>query len=130
MKRVQLFEFEDFYWIPDGIRSSMTRLLTVLIKMMGINHIISKKVKTILEESNLTSVVDLGSGAGNDVFVARKIVGDNGHVIGVDMTEAMVTRAKENKEKLGYTNVEFVLGEIEDLPVEEIFTDFKINFQN
>ena len=64
MKRVQLFEFEDFNWIPDSIRSSMTRLLTVLIKMMGIQHIIAKKVKSILEEKNLSSVVDLGSGAG------------------------------------------------------------------
>ncbi|MGB0390892.1 MAG: hypothetical protein ACPGRC_06660 [Salibacteraceae bacterium] len=64
MKRVQLFEFEDFQWIPDSIRSSMTRLITVLIKMMGIQHIISKKVKTVLSENKLNSVVDLGSGAG------------------------------------------------------------------
>ena len=64
MKRIQLFEFEDFRWIPDSIRSSMTRLLTVLIRMMGIHHIISKKVKSVLEENNLSSVVDLGSGAG------------------------------------------------------------------
>tara|TARA_R110002050_G_scaffold11122_2_gene37817 strand:+ start:19404 stop:20189 length:786 start_codon:yes stop_codon:yes gene_type:complete len=64
MKRIQLFEFEDFQWIPDGVRSSMTRLLTVLIKMMGIHHIISSKVKQILQENNLSSVVDLGSGAG------------------------------------------------------------------
>ena len=64
MKRVQLFEFEDYQWIPDEIRSSMTRLITVLIKMMGIQHIIAKKVKFILDENNLTTVVDLGSGAG------------------------------------------------------------------
>ena len=64
MKRVQLFEFEDFHWIPDSIRSSMTRLLTVLIKMMGIQHIISKKVQQLVTENNLKQIVDLGSGAG------------------------------------------------------------------
>lgn len=64
MKRVQLFEFEDFQWIPDGIRSSMTRLLTVLIKMMGIQHVISARIQKLVEEYNFHSIVDLGSGAG------------------------------------------------------------------
>lgn len=63
------------------------------------------------------TVVDLGSGAGNDCFVARAITGETGKVIGVDMTEAMVQRAKENAAKLGFTNVEFRLGDIEDLPM-------------
>ena len=63
------------------------------------------------------TVLDLGSGAGLDVFTARAIVGDTGYVIGVDMTPAMIERAKMNAEKLGYTNVEFVLGDIEDMPV-------------
>jgi arsenite methyltransferase len=62
-------------------------------------------------------VLDLGSGAGNDCFVARSIVGDTGKVIGVDMTEAMIQKAKANAQKLGFTNVEFRLGEIEDLPL-------------
>jgi len=64
------------------------------------------------------TVLDLGSGAGNDVFVARAVVGEAGRVIGVDMTEAMINRARTNAEKLGFTNVEFRLGEIEALPVE------------
>ncbi|QMU26945.1 arsenite methyltransferase [Adhaeribacter radiodurans] len=63
------------------------------------------------------TVLDLGSGAGNDCFVARSIVGETGKVIGVDMTEAMIQKAKINAEKLGFTNVEFRLGEIEDLPL-------------
>ncbi len=63
------------------------------------------------------TVLDLGSGAGNDVFVARHLVGEEGRVIGVDMTEAMIRKAEANKHKLGYVNVEFRLGEIEDLPV-------------
>ena len=60
-------------------------------------------------------VIDLGSGAGNDVFIARRIVGDTGKVIGIDMTPEMVIRALQNNQKLGYQNVEFVLGEIENM---------------
>ncbi len=61
------------------------------------------------------TVVDLGSGAGNDVFIARRIVGENGKVIGIDITPEMINRALKNNQKLGYKNVEFVLGEIEDM---------------
>ncbi|HLT24846.1 MAG TPA: arsenite methyltransferase [Ignavibacteria bacterium] len=64
------------------------------------------------------TVLDLGSGAGNDVFVARSYVGDSGKVIGLDMTEAMINKARENNSKLGYDNVEFILGEIENMPLE------------
>ena len=64
------------------------------------------------------TVLDLGSGAGNDVFIARHEVGAEGRVIGVDMTPDMITRARENARKLGFDNVEFRLGEIEHLPVE------------
>lgn len=63
------------------------------------------------------TVVDLGSGAGNDAFIARKLVGENGTVIGVDFTEAMVRKAIENAAKLNFTNVEFRIGDIEDLPI-------------
>lgn len=62
-------------------------------------------------------VVDLGSGAGNDCFVARAIVGETGSVIGIDMTEAMIQKAKANAEKLKFDNVEFRLGEIEKIPL-------------
>jgi arsenite methyltransferase len=65
------------------------------------------------------TVLDLGSGAGNDVFVARSLVGDSGKVIGVDMTEEMIEKARQNQTKLGYQNVEFRFGEIEDLPVAD-----------
>ena len=63
------------------------------------------------------TVLDLGSGAGLDVFVARGVVGDSGHVIGVDMTAEMITRARHNAHQSGFENVEFRLGEIENLPV-------------
>lgn len=73
------------------------------------------------------AVLDLGSGAGNDVFVARRTVGDSGKVIGVDMTQAMIDKANENKRKLGYTNVDFRLGEIENLPVESDSIDVVVS---
>jgi SAM-dependent methyltransferase len=62
-------------------------------------------------------VVDLGSGAGNDCFVARALTGDTGKVIGVDMTEAMIEKARANAAKLNFRNVDFRLGDIEDLPI-------------
>jgi SAM-dependent methyltransferase len=65
------------------------------------------------------TVLDLGSGAGNDAFVARSLVGESGRVIGVDMTEAMIGKAENNRAKLGHANVEFRLGEIEALPVAD-----------
>ncbi|GJM34229.1 MAG: arsenite S-adenosylmethyltransferase [Saprospiraceae bacterium] len=61
------------------------------------------------------TVVDLGAGAGNDVFVARQIVGEKGRVIGIDMTPEMVVRALQNNQKLGFKNVEFLLGDIENM---------------
>jgi len=64
------------------------------------------------------TVLDLGSGAGIDCFIASKAVGRNGKVIGVDMTDAMIQRANENKKKVHTANVEFRLGEIESLPVD------------
>ncbi len=73
------------------------------------------------------TVVDLGAGAGNDVFVVRSIVGDTGKVIGIDMTEEMIDLANTNKEKLGFSNVDFRLGEIEDLPVDEESVDVVIS---
>jgi len=72
-------------------------------------------------------VVDLGSGAGNDVFVARALVGDSGKVIGIDMTEDMIAKARRNNEKLGYGNVEFYLGEIEAMPLEKETADVVVS---
>jgi arsenite methyltransferase len=62
-------------------------------------------------------VIDLGSGAGNDAFVARSVAGATGKVIGVDFTEKMIEKARANAEKLGYNNVEFRYGDIEKMPV-------------
>jgi arsenite methyltransferase len=72
-------------------------------------------------------VVDLGSGGGVDCFLAAKKVGERGFVIGVDMTEAMIDRAQQNTIAGGYTNVDFRLGEIEDIPVETSTVDAVIS---
>jgi arsenite methyltransferase len=73
------------------------------------------------------TVLDLGSGAGVDVFLAAKAVGPGGRAIGIDMTPEMVARAWDNAVRGGYGNVDFRLGEIEDLPVEDSSVDLVIS---
>lgn len=72
-------------------------------------------------------VLDLGSGAGFDCFLAAKKVGHSGKVIGVDMTQEMIDKAKANAEKYGYKNVEFKLGDIENLPIDDNSVDVVIS---
>ena len=69
------------------------------------------------------TVLDLGSGGGFDCFLAANMVGQKGKVIGVDMTSEMIDKARENARKSGYENVEFRLGEIENLPVADNSVD-------
>jgi len=73
------------------------------------------------------TVVDLGSGGGFDCFLAAEEVGEAGHVIGVDMTPEMLSKARANAERGGYDNVEFRLGEIEHLPIEDGVIDVIIS---
>jgi SAM-dependent methyltransferase len=73
------------------------------------------------------SVLDLGSGAGNDCFVARAQVGESGKVTGIDFTDAMLEKARENAGKLGYANVEFVKGDIENMPLPDSAYDIVIS---
>jgi len=65
------------------------------------------------------TVIDLGSGAGNDAFIARNETGETGKVIGIDFTPAMINKAKNNAAKLGFTNVEFRQGDIENMPASD-----------
>ncbi len=78
-----------------------------------------------IKEGN--TVIDLGSGAGNDVFIARRAVGEKGKVLGIDFTEAMVKKARQNAEKLGCNNVEFRLGDVEDMPVTSNYADVMVS---
>ena len=73
------------------------------------------------------TVLDLGSGAGFDCFLAAKRVGETGRVIGVDMTSEMIEKARENAQKGGYQNVEFRLGEIENIPAADNSVDVVIS---
>ncbi len=73
------------------------------------------------------TVVDLGSGGGFDCFLAARAVGERGHVIGVDMTPEMISQARENAVNAGVGNVEFRLGEIENLPVADNAADVIIS---
>jgi ubiquinone/menaquinone biosynthesis C-methylase UbiE len=69
------------------------------------------------------TVLDLGSGAGNDCFVARRMTGAKGRVIGIDFSEEMVAKAKSNAEMMGYGSVEFHVGDIESMPLEKNSVD-------
>jgi len=73
------------------------------------------------------TVLDLGSGAGNDCFVARAETGETGRVIGIDMTPAMIDRARKNAKTRGYTNVEFVYGDIEEMPLSDNLADVVVS---
>ena len=73
------------------------------------------------------TVLDLGSGAGNDCFVARAATGPDGRVIGVDFTPEMIAKAKENARRLGHQNVEFRQGDIEELPLSACMVDVVVS---
>ena len=73
------------------------------------------------------TVIDLGSGAGNDCFVARNETGEDGKVIGIDFTPAMIEKARTNAQKLGYYNVEFRQGDIEKMPVTSNMADVMVS---
>ena len=73
------------------------------------------------------TVLDLGSGAGNDCFVARNETGPDGRVIGVDFTPEMIAKANENAQKLGFANVEFREGDIEQLPLSDGMVDVVVS---
>ena len=73
------------------------------------------------------AVVDLGSGAGFDCFLAGKLVGETGRVVGVDMTHEMLKKARDNADRVGATNVEFRLGELEHLPIADNTADVVIS---
>lgn len=73
------------------------------------------------------TIVDLGSGAGNDAFVARSVVGEKGKVIGIDFTEKMIEKARNNADKLGYNNVEFRQGDIEKMPLSANVADVVVS---
>jgi len=125
---------------PQSPCCGTTNVATNVSKMIGYTD---EDIKSVPEGANLglgcgnpvalaslkegEVVLDLGSGAGFDCFLAANIVGKTGKVIGVDMTPEMVEKARENARKGGYENVEFRLGEIENLPVANNYVDVIIS---
>lgn len=78
-----------------------------------------------IKEGNI--VLDLGSGAGNDCFIARAETGENGKVIGIDFSPQMIEKARKNTLKRGYTNVEFIEGDIEEMPLPDDSIDVVVS---
>jgi arsenite methyltransferase len=118
--------------LTTGCCGSTTGIADTMNQIMGYSEV---DLKSVVEGANLglgcgnptaigklkpgEIVLDLGSGGGFDCFLAAKKVGDKGRVIGIDMTPEMLSKARENAVKMGMTNVEFRLGEIEHLPVAD-----------
>jgi ubiquinone/menaquinone biosynthesis C-methylase UbiE len=73
------------------------------------------------------TVIDLGSGAGNDCFIARSEAGETGRIIGIDFTPEMIERARQNVEKRGFTNIEFIQGDIENMPLDSNLADVVVS---
>jgi SAM-dependent methyltransferase len=125
---------------PGSVHSQKTDFSQKISKKLGYTD---EDIGSVPEESNLglgcgnpialaslqagDIVLDLGSGAGFDCFLAAKKVGSTGKVIGVDMTPEMIEKARGNAQKGNYENVEFRLGEIENLPVEDTSIDVIIS---
>ena len=80
-----------------------------------------------LDIREASTILDLGSGAGNDCFVARSITGESGKVIGVDFSREMVEKAEANRKQLGFGNVEFMEGDIEALPLPDNTVDYVLS---
>ena len=99
MKRIQLFEFEDYSWFPNWMRACMTNLIVVLHKMMGISEVLSYLIARVLKEKNLSKIIDLGSGSGGampEVLTALHEIGDFSHVALV-MTDLYPNQEAANK---------------------------------
>ena len=64
MKRIQLFEFEDFDWLPNTVRTGLTNLLVILLKLLGISDVLASLLLSVKEKHNFSQIVDMGSGSG------------------------------------------------------------------
>ncbi len=109
MKRVQLFEFEDFQWFPSFLRTSMTNLIVVINKMMGVSDVLAKFISDISKDHPVTHIVDLGSGAGGAMpEVQQKLAIDyqvNTHLTLTDLYPNADALKKFNHE--GNTNLTY-----------------------
>ncbi|MGB1043191.1 MAG: hypothetical protein ACPGU6_07340 [Tenacibaculum sp.] len=109
MKRIQLFEFEDFNWLPSFIRSSITNLLALLLKMLKTKEIASALIKNIKKEHNFTQIVDLGSGSGGVMInVIQEINKNNNTPVNLLLTDLHPnTSVVKNINNLNINNVHY-----------------------
>ena len=115
---------QDYIFTNGGAGSYMLRFNGDLSTIQSLQ---SQLEYLPFEQFSAPRTLILGSGAGNDVFIARAAVGDGGRVIGVDMTPEMIDKARENAARRGFGNVEFRLGDIETLPVEDASADVVVS---
>ncbi|WP_149303950.1 hypothetical protein [Pareuzebyella sediminis] len=85
MKRIQLFEFEDFSWFPSGLRNGMTNLIAVLHRMMGISEVLADCIGEVLQEQQVSRIVDLGSGSGGPMPEVLKIIHEKKELENVEL---------------------------------------------
>lgn len=107
-----LYNFDEIGWLPESVK----------VYALGLGNPIRY---ADLQTGEI--VLDVGSGAGIDTFIAAKKVGPTGRVIGLDMTPEMLERARANQQILGLTNVEFREGKMEQIPLDEASTDVVIS---
>lgn len=113
MKRIQLFEFEDYSWFPNWLRRCMTNLIVVLHKMMGISEVLAYLIARVLKENNLSKIIDLGSGSGGampEVLLALHEMDDLKHVelVMTDLypnMEAVKKFNQKKEEKINYLEI-------------------------
>jgi len=121
MKRVQLFEFEDFQWFPSFLRTSMTNLIVVINKMMGVSDVLAKFISDIAKDHPVTHMVDLGSGAGGAMpEVQQKLAIDyqvNTHLTLTDLYPNADALKKFNQE--GNTNLTYKTPSVDETKVEQ-----------
>lgn len=97
MKRIQLFEFEDFSWFPDVLRNGMTNLISVLHRMMGIDEVLADCIGSVLQAQNISRIVDLGSGSGGPMpEVLKKLH----HTKGLENVELVLTDLYPNPQAI------------------------------
>jgi len=109
MKRIQLFELEDFNWFPDLIRSPMTRLLKVLNSWMGLDEAIAKLVERIIVETGISTIVDLGSGSGGVMPIVHQRLSESNNDRNVNLmltdlhpSQTALAEFKQNKDGITY----------------------------
>ncbi|MCT4624427.1 MAG: hypothetical protein N4A46_12460 [Schleiferiaceae bacterium] len=110
MKRIQLFEFEDFSWFPDWLRGYLTNLIVILQKWMGLAEVQAKEIKTILQQTGLSQIVDLGSGSGGSMPDVLSIIRNDPEFskVALRLTDKYPSPSVVKKyEKDGNPNIEF-----------------------